>query len=118
MFAKRVRNNASSAALSPPSNVPYVNVDPSAWQGTWTGTLSNNQSFSFQISSVNGFRAQVKYQSGASVSYQQVLINNNAFRIGDTKFMLAGNGQAQVRSVVTNAADGSTSLYTGLAAQS
>jgi len=67
----------ASAALSPPSSTPYVNVDPASYQGTWTGTFSNNQNFEFQISNVNGFRAQVKFQTGSTVNYQQVLINNN-----------------------------------------
>jgi len=107
----------ASAALSPPSSTPYVNVDPASYQGTWTGTFSNNQNFEFQISNVNGFRAQVKFQTGSTVNYQQVLINNNSFRIGDTKFILTGQGTAQARSVVTSPIDGSTTLIVGTAAQ-
>jgi hypothetical protein len=103
----------ASAALSQPSSTPYTNVDPASYQGTWEGTYSNNQKFQFTISQVTGFRAQVKYQSGSTVQYQSVLIKDNSFRIGDTKFTLASAGNAQIRNVVTDPATGGTSLVTG-----
>ncbi|WP_454621683.1 hypothetical protein [Bradyrhizobium cenepequi] len=112
-----LQNSYASASLSTPSNTPYVNVDPASYQGTWDGTYSNGQKFQFSISQVNGFRAQVKYQSGATVQYQQVLIKDNAFRIGDTKFTLASQGNAQVRNVVTDPVSGNTTLVTGNATQ-
>jgi hypothetical protein len=59
---------------------------------------------------VNGFRAQVKYQSGTTTQYQQVLIGNSSFRIGDTKFMLTGTGKADVYNAVTDPVTGNTSL--------
>ncbi len=43
---------------------------------------------------MSGFRARVKYQSGTTTQYQQVLIGNSSFRIGNTKFMLSGSGKA------------------------
>jgi hypothetical protein len=110
-------NSYASAALSPPSNTPYTNVDPTAYQGTWDGTYSNNQKFQFTISQVNGFRAQVKYQSGSTVQYQSVLIKDNSFRIGDTKFTLTAQGKADVRNVITDPASGNTSLVEGRATQ-
>ena len=65
------------------------------YQGTWEGTYSNNQKFKITVSDVNGFRAQVKYQSGTTTQYQQVLIGNSSFRVGDTKFVLTGTGKAR-----------------------
>ncbi|MEW6645169.1 MAG: hypothetical protein AB1586_32035 [Pseudomonadota bacterium] len=112
-----LQSSYATASFSPPSNTPYVNVDPAAYQGTWSGTYSNNQKFSIQVSNVNGFRAQVKYQSGATVSYQNVLIKDSSFRIGDTKFTLAQQGKAQIRTAVTSAVDGSVSLITAMASQ-
>src|SRR5215470_3221315 len=92
----------------------YTAVDPKAWQGTWSGTYgTNNQKFEFTISNVNGFRAQVKYQSGTTVQYQQVLIGNSSFRIGNTKFMLTGTGKADVYNAVTDPVTGNTSLVQG-----
>jgi len=107
----------ASAPLATP-NVKYTPVDAKSYEGTWSGTYSNGQKFDFQISEVSGFRARVKYQSGSTTQYQQVLIGNSSFRIGDTKFMLTGSGQAVVANVVTNAATGESSLVQGSATQS
>ena len=110
-------NSYASAALTTPSNTPYTNVDPTLYQGTWNGTYSNNQKFDISVTEVNGFRAQVKYQSGATVQYQSVLIKDNSFRFGDTKFTLTAKGTADVRNVVTDPASGNTGLVEGNATQ-
>jgi hypothetical protein len=110
-----LQNSYSTAALSPASNTPYTNVDPTLYQGNWSGTYSNNQKFDISVSNVNGFRAQVKYQSGSTVQYQQVLIKDNSFRFGDTKFTLTAQGTADVKNVVTDPASGNTSLIEGTA---
>src|SRR5450631_3306285 len=111
--------SASYAATpsTPQSNKPYTNVDPTSYEGSWQGTYSNNQKFEFTISQVSGFRAQVKYQSGSTVQYQQVLIKDSSFRIGDSKFTLSAAGAAQIRTAVTDPATGNTNLITGNAAQ-
>ena len=109
--------SAYAATPLTPTNVRYTPVDPTAYQGTWTGTYSNNQKFEFTISNVNGFRAQVKYQSGSTMQYQQVLIGNSSFRIGDTKFVLTKSGQATVANAVTDPVTGNTSLVQGTATQ-
>ena len=108
----------ATAPLNPTSNKPYTAVDPTSYQGTWQGTYSNNQKFEFTISEVNGFRARVKYQSGGTVQYQQVLIRDSSFRIGDTKFTLTAAGKAQIRNAVTDPVTGNTSLLTANASQS
>jgi hypothetical protein len=110
----------SSYATAPltPTTTKYTPVDPSSYQGTWSGTYSNNQKFEFTISNVNGFRAQVKYQSGSTTQYQQVLIGNSSFRIGNTKFVLTGTGKALVANAVTDPTTGNTSLVQGNASQS
>jgi len=111
---------ASSYATTPlsPTATKYTAVDPKQYQGTWEGTYSNNQKFKITVSDVNGFRAQVKYQSGGTVKYQSVLIKNQSFRIGDTKFMLTKPGTAQIKNVITDPATGSTYLDTARATQS
>ena len=113
-----VLQNAYATAPLTPTNTKYTPVDPKSYQGTWSGTYSNNQKFELTISDVNGFRAQVKYQSGSTVQYQQVLIGNSSFRIGDTKFALTGNGKATVANAVTDPVTGNTSLVQGSATQS
>ena len=113
-----LKSSYATAPLSPQSSKPYSNVDPASYQGSWQGTYSNNQKFQLTISQVNGFRAQVKYQSGSTVQYQNVLIKDSSFRIGDSKFTLSANGKASIRTAVTDPTTGSTSLITGNAAQS
>jgi hypothetical protein len=57
----------------------------------------------------------VKYQSGGTVKYQQVLIKDGAFRIGDSKFLLSGSGKATLKTVVTDPVTNATSVSTGYA---
>src|SRR3954464_7484625 len=83
-----LQSSYTTAALSSPSNTPYTNVDPASYQGNWEGTYSNNQKFQFTVSQVDGFRAQVKYESGSTVKYQSVLMKDSSCRIGDSKFTL------------------------------
>ena len=108
---------ASAYATQPltPTTTKYTNVNPTSYEGTWQGTYSNNQSFKITISDVNGFRAQVKYQSGSTTQYQQVLIGNSSFRVGNSKFVLTGTGTATVYNAVTSPTTGDTSLVQGTA---
>jgi hypothetical protein len=109
----------SSAPLNSPTKAVYKNVDPKAYEGNWSGTFNNGQKFQFSISEVNGFRARVKYQSGGSTQYQQVLISSDSFRIGDSKFQLSSKpGVALAKMVITSPVDGSTTLVQGNATQS
>ena len=113
-----VLQNAYATAPLTPTNVKYAPVDPKSYQGTWSGTYSNNQKFEITVSDVNGFRAQVKYQSGTTVQYLQVLIGNSSFRVGNTKFALTASGKATVGNAVTDPVTGNTSLVKGTATQS
>jgi hypothetical protein len=106
----------TASALTTPSNTPYTAVDPASYQGSWSGTYSNNTAFKFTISNVTGFRAQVKYQNGSTVQYQNVLIKDNSFRIGDSKFTLSGTGAATIKTALTDPVSGTTNLITGNAA--
>jgi hypothetical protein len=110
--------NYKAAGLSVPSKTAYVAVDPKLYQGNWTGTYADKKTFQITVSDVNGFRAQVKYQSGSTVKYQNVLIKDHSFRVGDTKFTLTKPGTAQIKNVVTDPATGSTYLDTATAKQS
>jgi len=101
-----------------PSKTPYVPVNAPDYQGIWQGKYSTGEDFSFTVSNVNGFRAKVRYQSGTTVKYQDVLIKDASFRIGDTKFSWAKAGTGLVKTVVTDPATGSTYLDTAAAIQS
>jgi len=106
----------SAGSAGVPSRTPYVTVDPKLYQGTWSGTYQDKKTFTLKVSNVSGFRAQVSYQSGSTVKHQTVLIKDQSFRIGDTKFSLAAKaGTAQIKNVVTDPATGGTFLDTAVA---
>ena len=95
--------------MTVPIEDPYVAVDPGIYQGNWTGKYADQKTFKITVSNVTGFRAKVQYQSGGTNKYQEVLIKDNAFRIGDTKFTLTGTrNTAQIKNVVTDPASGQT----------
>lgn len=90
-----------SAALNTPSPGKYVNVDPELYKGTWHAKYADGKPVTVSINEVNGFRARVKFEvRGQAPLFQQVLIKDNSFRIGDNKFFLQKDGKAMIRSVV------------------
>src|SRR6185437_2590349 len=88
--------------ISNTSNSKYVPVDPTAYQGTWKGQYGDGKAFTVQVSNVTGFKAKVKYQD--------VLIKDSSFRIGDSKFVLQGTGSALINTAVTDPYTGNVSL--------
>ena len=75
--------NYKAAGLSVPSKTPYVSVEPSLYEGSWTGKYPDNKTFTIKVSQVTGFRAKVQYQSGITNKYQDVLIKDYAFPTWD-----------------------------------
>jgi hypothetical protein len=110
--------NYKTVGLTVPSKTPYVAVDPNLYEGSWTGKYADQKTFKITVSNVTGFRAKVQYQSGGTNKYQEVLIKDNTFRIGDTKFALAGNDKALIKNVVTDPSSGQTYLDQAYAARS
>jgi hypothetical protein len=112
---------AIGAATAVPSKTKYVAVDPTLYQGTWSGTYADKKTFKITVTNVSGFRAQVRYQSDGTSKYQSVLIKDNSFRVGDTKLTLATAATgttaatATIKNVVTDPATGSTYLDTAVA---
>ena len=102
--------NYKTVGMTVPSKTPYVAVDPNLYEGSWSGKYPDQKTFKITVSNVTGFRAKVQYQSGGTSKFQEVLIKDNAFRIGDAKFTLAGNNTALVKNVVTDPASGQTYL--------
>jgi hypothetical protein len=102
--------NYKTVGLTVPSKTPYVAVDPALYSGDWTGKYANHKSFKITISNVTGFRAKVHYQSDGDSKYQDVLIKDNGFRVGDTKFTLTGQKTALIKNVVTDPSSGQTFL--------
>jgi hypothetical protein len=109
--------NYKSVGLTVPSKTPYVAVDPKLYEGDWTGKYPDNKTFKISVSNVTGFRAKVQYQSGSTNKYADVLIKDNAFRIGDTKFKLTKIGTAEIKNVIQDPSTGATLLDTAYAKQ-
>jgi hypothetical protein len=105
----------SNIASLATSKTPYVPVDARLYQGTWSGAYANGTKYTIQVSNVVGFRAKVHYQSAGTNTYQDVLIKDNSFKFGDSKFTLTAAGKAQLKTVMTNAATGAQSLETSFA---
>ena len=102
--------NYKTVGLTVPSKTAYVAVDPALYSGDWTGTYANKKTFKITVSNVKGFRAKVRYQSDGTNKFQEVLIKDGSFRIGDTKFALAGTKKALIKNVVTDPGSGQTFL--------
>jgi hypothetical protein len=113
-----ISSNYKAVGLMTPSKTPYKDVDPALYKGTWTGTYANNKKFTITVSDVSGFRAMVKYDSAGTVKYQQVLIKDGSFRVGDTKFTLTKAGVATIKNAITDPSTGTTYLDTAQAKQS
>src|ERR1700721_2108133 len=92
--------SASQSLLSPGDK--FAPVDPTKYQGTWTGKDYKNQPFTITISKVSGYRANVTYESSAGLQYQRAFITTKGtFRIGDSQFMLTGTGVGHLHTLVT-----------------
>ena len=85
----------------------FANVDPTQYQGTWTGKDYNHQPIRISITKVAGYRASVTFQSAAGLQFQRALITTKGtFRIGASQFKLTGNGVAQINTIVTDPTTG------------
>jgi hypothetical protein len=85
----------------------FANVDPTKYQGTWTGKDYTNQPVTISITKVSGYRASVTLQTSAGLQYQRALITTKGtFRIGDSQFTLTGTGTAQINTIVTDPTTG------------
>jgi hypothetical protein len=102
--------NYKTVGMTVPTKTPYVAVDPALYEGNWTGKYPDQKTFKITVSNVTGFRAKVQYQSGGTSKFQEVLIKDNGFRVGDTKFTLTANNKALIKNVVTDPASGQTYL--------
>jgi hypothetical protein len=97
---------ASTQSLISPGD-KFAAVDPTQYQGTWTGKDFNNQPISISITKVSGYRANVTMQSADGLQFQRALITTKGtFRIGDSQFTLTGTGKANIATIVTDPTTG------------
>jgi hypothetical protein len=98
-------SSTPQSLISPGSK--FANVDPTKYQGTWTGKDFNNQPITISITKVSGYRANVTLQSAQGLQFQRAFITTKGtFRIGDSSFTLTGNGVATVKTIVTDPTSG------------
>jgi hypothetical protein len=96
---------APQSVISPGDK--FANVDPTKYQGTWTGKDYANQPVTISITKVSGYRASVTLQTSAGLQFQRALITTKGtFRIGDSQFKLTGTGAAQINTIVTDPTTG------------
>jgi hypothetical protein len=102
----------SQASIPPGSK--FANVDPTLYQGTWTATDSNGKPVTLTISNVQGYRANVRFQSAdGGLQTGRVYINTNGvFRIGDSQVQVTSPGKMTISTVVTDPTTGNQSMET------
>jgi len=100
--------------VSIPPGSKFANVDPTQWQGTWTTKDSNGKPVTLTISSVHGYRANVRFTTAeGGLQTGRVLINtNNVFRIGNSQMQLVGAGKLTISTVITDPTTGNQSIET------
>jgi hypothetical protein len=97
---------SSSQSLISPGD-KFKAVDPTQYQGTWTGKDYKNQPVTISITKVSGYRANVTMQDSSGMQFQRALITTKGtFRIGDSQFTLTGAGTATVDTIVTDPSTG------------
>ena len=80
--------NYKTVGLTVPSKTPVCRRRSDSLRGQLDRQIRRQQDVQGHVSNVTGFRAKVHYQCGGTNKFQEVLIKDNAFRIGDTKFTL------------------------------
>ena len=99
-------STAAAPSLISPGD-KFAAVNPTQYQGTWTGKDYKGQPVTVSITKVSGYRANVTLQTSAGLQYQRALITTKGtFRIGDSQFMLTGTGVAQLNTIVTDPTTG------------
>src|SRR5580692_10473412 len=95
-------STAAAPSLISPGD-KFAAVDPTKYQGTWTGKDYKNQPISISITKVSGYRANVTMQDSSGLQYQRALITTKGtFRIGNSQFTLTGKGVGQINTIVTD----------------
>ncbi|MBU6464031.1 MAG: hypothetical protein KGK01_05160 [Bradyrhizobium sp.] len=103
---------APQSLIAPGSK--FAKVDPTKWQGTWTGTDDRKQPVTVSITKVSGFRANVTVTDASEglQSARTFITTNNTFRIADSQFALTGTGKATLTTIVTDPTTGNQSRLT------
>jgi hypothetical protein len=97
--------STSQSLISPGDK--FKAVDPTQYQGTWTGKDYKNQPVTISITKVSGYRANVTLQSSSGLQFQRALITTKGtFRVGNSQFTLTGTGAATIDTIETDPTTG------------
>jgi hypothetical protein len=108
----------SAYAASPQSLIApgskFAKVDPTKWQGTWTGTDDKKKPVTVTINKVSGFRANavVNDATEGQANARVFITTKNTFRVGNSQFVLTGTGKAKLITIVTDENTGKQSALT------
>jgi hypothetical protein len=98
--------SATTQSLISPGD-KFAAVDPTQYQGSWTGKDYKNQPVTISITKISGYRANVTLQTSAGLQFQRALITTKGtFRIGDSQFTLTATGKANISTIVTDPTTG------------
>jgi hypothetical protein len=97
-----------------PTGAKFANVDPTQWQGTWSGVDSNNKPVTLTISNISGYRANVRFETADSgLQTQRVFITTkNLFRIGTSQVQITAPGKITISTIITDPTTGNQSIET------
>lgn len=99
-------SQTSTQSLISPGD-KFAPVDPTQYQGTWTGKDYKNQPITVSITKVSGYRANVTLQSADGLQFQRALITTKGtFQIGNSQFTLTGTGKAEIDTIETDPTTG------------
>ena len=111
-----IATNYTTVGGMVPSKTPYAAVNAPDYQGTWKGrSFYRRELLPSRSPTSTAFAQRSATRAARRWKYQDVLIKDASFRIGDFKFMLAQLGKATIKTVMTNPYDGSTQLNTAYA---
>lgn len=97
--------NTAASLISPGDK--FAPIDPTKYQGTWTGKDYRNQPINISITKISGYRASVTLQDSDGLQFQRALITTKGrFRIGNSQFILTAKGVAQIDTIVTDPTTG------------
>ena len=61
--------NYKTVGTTIPTKTPYVAVDPTLYEGSWSGKYANQKTFKITVSNVTGFRATGGNDSGNTSTF-------------------------------------------------
>jgi hypothetical protein len=100
--------------VSIPPGSKFAPVNPTTFQGTWTGTDSNGKPVTLTISNISGYRANARFQTAdGGLQTGRVYINTEGvFRIGNSQMTFTGSGTMTINTIITDPTTGNESMET------